>query len=132
VETPAPAKLHKAKTYKLPHGRDMQSALLYLRSLPLNDGDVIRLLVFPGTTPAYAVVTVAGREPLNTPRGKVPAIRLDLELRKVDKDLALRSNTKFRSASGWLSDDADRIPLRIESDVFIGTVYAQLTALEFK
>jgi hypothetical protein len=38
---------------------------------------------------------------------------------------------KFRSGSVWISDDADRIPLRAEVDIFIGYVFGELESLHF-
>ncbi len=32
----------------------------------------------------------------------------------------------FRRATVWLSDDRDRLPVRIEADLFVGKVYADL------
>jgi hypothetical protein len=31
----------------------------------------------------------------------------------------------------WLSDDADRILLRAEAEVFVGTVFAELQSVQF-
>ncbi|MGH7935379.1 MAG: hypothetical protein ACREF8_00020, partial [Chthoniobacterales bacterium] len=57
--------------------------------------------------------------------------KLDLQLKKVGKKGELEPHRKFRSASVWLSDDADRLLLRIEAGVFVGTVFADLEAVHF-
>jgi hypothetical protein len=38
----------------------------------------------------------------------------------------LAPHKKFRSGRVWISDDARRLPLRAEVDVFIGSVFAEL------
>jgi hypothetical protein len=43
----------------------------------------------------------------------------------------LEPHRKFRRATVWISDDANRIPLRIEAQIFVGTVFAELQAMRF-
>jgi hypothetical protein len=47
------------------------------------------------------------------------------------KKLELEPHRKFRRATVWISDDANRIPLRIEAQIFVGTVFAELEAVHF-
>ncbi len=55
---------------------------------------------------------------------------MDLQLSKISKDLELEPHKKFRQATIWLSDDADRIPLRIEAQIFVGTIFAELQSVQ--
>jgi hypothetical protein len=111
---------------------DLQSALLYLRSQPLAPGSSYRVVVFPGKDPYLATINVIGRERINVAAGSYSAIRMELQLNKVGKQMELKPHKKFRKAIVWMSDDADRMLLRIEAEVFIGTVFAELQSAQFE
>ncbi len=131
IEKPAKGKPSKTRRFDLPNLFDLQSALLYLRSQPLEGGEVHRLVVYPTTSAYLATVTVAGRESISVPAGKFNAIKLNLQLSKISKDRKLEPHRKFRRASVWISDDADRMILRIEAQIFVGTVFAELQSVRF-
>jgi Tfp pilus assembly protein FimT len=122
----------KTKEFNLSNLFDLQSALLYLRSQPLKDRNVQRLVVYPATSAYLATVTVLGREKISVRAGSYPAIKADLQLNRLGKNLELEPHRKFRRATVWLSDDADRIILRIEAQIFIGTVFAELQSVRFE
>jgi hypothetical protein len=122
----------KTRTFNLPELFDLHSVLLYLRSQPLKDHSVYRVLVYPTTSAYLATVTVTGREKIWVHAGSYNAIKADLQLKKIGKDLELEPHRKFRRATIWLSDDADRIILRIEAQVFVGTVFAELQSVHFE
>lgn len=128
--TEAPRNEAKVRRYDFPHLFDLQSALLYLRSQPLQERNVQRIVVYPATASYLATVTVLGRERITVPAGTFNAIKFDLQLNRI-KDGQLQPHRKFRRASAWLSDDADRIMLKIEAQVFIGTVVCQLQSVDF-
>jgi Protein of unknown function (DUF3108) len=44
----------------------------------------------------------------------------------------LQTHRKFRRATIWVSDDSDRILLRIEAQIFVGTVFAELQSAHFE
>ena len=73
-----------------------------------------------------------GRERLTGPAGTYNAIKLDLQLSKIGKNRELTQHRKFRRGNVWLSDDPDRLLLKIEAQVFIGTVFAELQSVEFE
>jgi len=75
---------------------------------------------------------VTGREKISVHAGSYNAIKVDLQLNKIGKNLELEPHRKFRRATIWLSDDADRIILRIEAQVFVGTVFAELQSVRFE
>jgi hypothetical protein len=64
--------------------------------------------------------------------GSYNAIKVNLELHRLGKNLELEPHRKFRRAAAWISDDANRIPLRIEAQIFIGTVFAELQSVHFE
>ncbi len=132
VEKPGKGKATKPRRFDYPNLFDLQAAMLYLRSQPLKESDVHRLVVYPATSAYLATITVVARESVSVPAGKFNAIKLDLQLSKISQDRKLEPHRKFRRASAWISDDADRMILRIEAQIFVGTVYAELQGVRFK
>jgi len=129
-ETETPGEGPKVRRFDFARLFDLQSAMLYLRSQPLQERSVQRIVVFPATAPYLATVTVLGRERVTVPAGTYNAIKFDLRLNRI-KDGQLEPHRKFRSAKAWLSDDPDRLLLKIEAQVFIGTVSCQLQSVDF-
>src|SRR4051812_12902870 len=129
TETPGPPP--KIRRYDSPRLFDLESAMLYLRSQPLPERSVQRIVVFSATDPYLATVTVVGRERVTVPAGTYNAIKFDLQLNRI-KDGELQPHRKFRRANAWLSDDADRLLLKIEAQVFVGTVSCELQAVDWE
>jgi len=119
------------KSFNFPNLFDLHSALLYLRSQPLADHSVYRIVVYPATSAYLTTITVLGRERVNVRAGAYNAIKVDIQVKRVGKKLELEPHRKFRRATVWISDDANRIPLRIEAQIFVGTVFAELQAARF-
>ena len=122
----------KPRPFNFPNLFDLHSAMLYLRSQPLSDHNVYRIVVYPATSAYLATVTVLGRDHISVHAGSYNAIKLDIQLKKLGKNLELEPHRKFRRALIWVSDDQDRIPLRIEAQIFVGTVFAELYAVHFE
>jgi hypothetical protein len=122
----------KAKTFVFPEEIfDLHSALLRLRSQPLHDGDIYRLIVYPGNSAYLATIAVSGHPPVTIATGTYPAIKFDLQLNKITREGALAPHKKFRHATIWVSDNPDRILLRVEASIFVGTVFAELQSIRF-
>ena len=121
----------KTRQYNFPNLFDLFSAMLYLRSQPLKDRNVYRVVAYPATNAYLATVTVIGREKISVHAGSYNAIKLDLQLKRVGKHRQLEPHRKFRRATIWVSDDAERLLLRIEAQVFVGTVFAELQSMSF-
>ena len=130
TETPG-SKENKAKPFNFPELFDLHSAMLYLRSQPLSDHAVYRIVVYPATSAYLATVTVLSRERVSVHAGTYNAIKFDVQLKRLGKNLELEPHRKFRRAIIWVSDDENRIPLRIEAQIFVGTVFAELYAEHF-
>jgi hypothetical protein len=114
----------------VPGLRDMAGAVLLARSQPLNKGDRIPLAVFPGDWMYLARLKVEGREKLRWRGEDKPAIRVALEIERINKDYSLSPHKKFHHGTIWVSDDEWRIPLRIEVKVFVGHVFAELVEVK--
>lgn len=130
--TETPGKGTKVRRFDFPHLFDLQSALLYLRSQPLQERSVQRIVVYPQTSAYLATVTVLGRERVTVPSGTYNAIKFDLRLNKIGKQGELEPHRKFRRATAWISDDPDRLLLRLEAQIFIGSVFAELQSVDFE
>ena len=122
----------KTRRFTFPNVWSLNSALLYLRTQPLEDGAVQRIVIYPATSAYLATVKVIGRDRITVPTGSYDAIKVDVQLKKIGKKRKLEEHKKFRHATGWLSDDSDRLILRIETQVFIGTVFAELQSVQFE
>ena len=121
----------KARKFNFPNLFDLFSAMLYLRSQPLKDRSVYRVVAYPATNAYLAIVTVIGREKISVHAGNYRAIKLDLQLKRIGKQRQLEPHRKFRRGTIWVSDDAERLLLRIEAQVFVGTVFAELQSVRF-
>ncbi len=122
----------KTRGFEFPNIASLNSALLYLRTQPLNDGAVQRIAIYPATSAYLGTITVAGRDRITVPTGTYDAIKINLQLGKIGKKRELQPHKKFRGATVWLSNDPDRLILRIEAQVFVGTVFAELQSVQFE
>ena len=120
-----------SRLFNFPGLFDQHSALLYLRSQPLNDRSAYRIVVYPATSAYLITVTVLDHERIAVRAGAYNAIKIDLQLKRVGKKLELQPHRKFRRATIWVSDDAERLILRIEAQIFVGTVFAELQSVRF-
>jgi len=120
----------RRKRFQFPNLYDLQAALLYLRSQKLPTGQVYRIVVYPGTAPYLATVTVLGRERIKVKAGSYPAIKMDLRLEKITGEMSLEPHGKFKHGTAWLSDDESRLPLRVTAQIFVGSVWAELEKVD--
>jgi hypothetical protein len=121
----------KPKTFKVSQSHDLHSALLFVRSQRLAKGDTFRICVFPGSSPYLADITAGEPETVKAAGKEWAAIPCDLKLREIEKDMSLMPHPKFKGAKVWLSNDADRLLLRIEADVHVGSIFAELREVTF-
>lgn len=121
----------KPRKAKLPNVYDMHSALLYIRSQTLNPGDKFAFIVYATDSPYLASATVVGPATVTVAAGTFQAIKIDLTLESIDKKLKLKPFRKTRKTSAWISNDADRILLKITSEVFFGSTFVELQKVDF-
>lgn len=121
----------KEERFVFPNLFDMQTALLWVRSQRLVPGDSYSLAVFPANTPYLATVRVIGREKIRCRAGRYNALKLELKLQKITPELGLEPHKKFKRGFAWISDDADRILLRAEAEIFVGSVWLELQSVSF-
>ena len=122
----------KPNIFKFSPVFDLTTALLWVRSQPLVDGETESIVVWASNAPYLATVKVLGRDTIKIDGQKERAIKVDLKLNGIDKKMRLKEHKLFKGGRGWLSDDDKRIPLRIEADIFIGYVFAELESVKFE
>jgi len=110
---------------------DLQTALLIIRSQRLLPGDVYRLIVFPAKSPYLAEIDVIGKDTVKVAGATYPAIKCQIKLQGITKALTLEPHKKFKEAFAWMSDDRDRLLLKIKAEIFVGSVWAELTSVKF-
>jgi hypothetical protein len=104
---------------------DVFSAMLQVRSHKLADGDRLVLPLLPSNKPYLLRVQVLAREKF---AGR-DTIKLDVALQKIDpKTWTLLPYKKMKRTTLWLSDDANRIPVELRAEAFIGDVRMTLAA----
>lgn len=128
IPLPPGKKPPKWKDVKVQPVRDFFAGMLFIRSQPLAPGESVRLLMFPGGAPFFVEIESVGPCIIDLDNGPREAIQLDLKIQRVNtkKGNTLEPHSKFRSGKIWLSNDAHRIPLRAEVDIFIGYVFAEI------
>jgi len=110
---------------------DLNSAVLFIRSQRLDQGDSVKLCVFPASAPYLTTVTVTGRGKIKVAGREWDAIKCDLQLSRIENDFTLTPHKKFKKATAWISEDHDRLLLKIEAEVFVGRIWAELRRVGF-
>jgi hypothetical protein len=121
----------KKRRVKLAGAFDLQAALLMIRSQRLRPGDVYRLIVFPAKAGYLAEIDVVGKETIKVAGTTYPAIKCQIKLQGITKQLTLEPHKKFKEAFAWVSDDRDRLLLKVKAEIFIGSVWGELTSVKF-
>ena len=106
------------ENFAFPNQLDALSAMYFIRSQPLNKGDELKIVVHPFQSPYLARVKVLAREKHLGQN----AIKLSVNLQKIRQSLKLKNYKKMKRCTLWLSDDQDRVPLELRTEVFIGDV----------
>ena len=121
------------KNIKISPLRDLFSGMLYIRSRKLEPGETVSTVIFPGDSPFLVEMKSLGTDKITISGSPREAIKLDLRIRRINlkKGDALEAHGKFQNGTVWLSDDAERIPLRAEVNIFIGYVFAEIESLAF-
>jgi hypothetical protein len=129
--TPTTEPPDKEHRFKCPNVFDLQTALLFVRSQRLQQGDHLRMVVFPAKAGYLTDIEVVGREKLKVAAGTYDAIKCQVRLQGISKRMELEPHKKFKRAFAWLSDDRDRLLLKIDAEIFVGSVWAELQSVEF-
>jgi hypothetical protein len=110
--------------------RDPLTALFALRAMPLADGEHLQLDVLDGTVLWRSQLAIRREQVrLSDETHGRPAIRIDGEITRID-DAGRPLGQPPRHLTVWLSDDADRALLRMESDTSMGRAAIELTSYQ--
>jgi hypothetical protein len=99
------------------------SGAMMALSQPLEAGDSLSFDAFSGTTRYIFELKVIRRERIGTPLGEFDAFRIVPSVTYLSDG---KINDEVQDTTLWVSADARRLPLRIESAVFIGSVRVDL------
>lgn len=102
---------------------DMISSLYYLRSLNFDNykaGDSISLDVFFDEEIYKLKLWIQGREIIKTKLGKIKTIVLKPMVQKG------RVFKKEESLTFWVTDDKNKIPVRVKAEILVGAIKAEL------
>lgn len=115
-----------AKTFEVPQNvQDLVSGYYYIRTLEfdtLNTGDVISINAFFDNELYDFKVRYLGKEMLKTKLGAI---------RSIVMSPIMPENSLFdgeNSVKVWISDDANKVPLKIEAEMFVGAVAIDITS----
>lgn len=116
------------KYYQTPDNvRDMVAGFLYLRVIDFNKhkkGDTLAISGFFEDTAYHMKIIYAGKDKVNTKLGKIPCHKLVPVM--PDNKLFDGEN----SVTCWISDDANRIPVKIQAKMFIGSTGIELVGIK--
>ena len=110
-----------------PCSQDLLSAVYHLRSLDyrgMKTGDVIPMTLLVDAKTQQLQVRYLGREKLKTKLGTFDCLVLQPEVMAGDY---------FKDGEGlkvWLSNDENRLPLRAEAEILLGSLRAELKSFE--
>ena len=110
---------------------DMPTAMMWLRSQRMANGETYRCLAIPDTSAYLTELKIVAREKIHVAGKGRPAIKVRLRAREVNDRLELVPSKRFKEAFVWFSDDSDRLLLRTEAEVFVGSVWMELDKVEF-
>ncbi len=115
------------QTYSVPNNvHDMLSAFYYIRNQingkSLKAGDEMRLNMFIDDENMDFKLVFLGREVIKTKFGKVATLKFRPYV------LAGRVFKEKESLTFWVSDDKNKIPVKIEADLAVGSLDADLEA----
>ena len=102
---------------------DPISAAYLARSLDFKVGDKLEMEVFGGKSRYLLTLDVIGKEPISTRVGDFEAYKVIPRVTNLTKE---GYAGRVREATAWISADEKRRPLRITSQVFIGSVSIEM------
>lgn len=108
---------------------DPITAVFKARSGSREPGTRADLEIFTGESRYRVELTVAGRDQVEVPAGKFPALRVTPKVWKIRGD-EQPPDPRLHGATIWVTDDEDRVLLRIRSEIFVGAVTLDLLSRE--
>lgn len=112
-------------------GLDIQGAFLYLGQLDWEDGRSRTLEVVDEDERYKLTASAMGTERVSVKAGTFKTVKLDVSLHDTEKENEdeKSASEKYRTIHVWISQQCPRVPVKMRSQVFVGSVTAELTAL---
>src|SRR5262249_55737541 len=105
-----------------PSTLDALSTLYVLRTIPLKANGTVTMAVCDNGNLYNVSMQIGGVEPVRTPLGTLNGIR-------ITPRITSSAESPARSLAIWISDDARRLPLRIEAGMVFGSFTLTLTSV---
>lgn len=118
----------KLKELTVERGVDMPSAFMMMRAAAGGRDGANAMTVISGDDLYEVVMTPVGAERVEVAAGSFDATEYDLTIRELAEG-GEPDEEKYRRVRVWVSRQ-ERIPLKLESQVFIGHVYGELVRFE--
>ena len=121
----------KARTFKLELGKqpvyEAHSAMAQLRGWRPAPGTTKQVFIIGGRRLWRVDVKLVGYETVGSALGNRRAVHFEGSSYKARANLTLESETAGRTFQVWLSDDADRVPLKVTAKTELGEIAMELT-----
>jgi hypothetical protein len=117
---PEPQKVSQPETW------DYNTFLVLMRSWEGPPGTKHTMEVFRSRNLWKLDVTIKGKTKLKTELGELPALAITAHLVKLDRDLSKFPDTDERDFTLWISDDAGRVPLRVDAGTDYGDIKMEI------
>ena len=105
---------------------DMLTSLYFVRGQNLENGKDVVFDILNREEQYPLVVKVIGRETVKTPAGKFKCVIVEPQFRGEGIFVS-----KGKSLKVWLTDDERKLPVKMETEVFIGSVSAELLEYQY-
>ena len=119
------------RTLTIPFGaipvHDAHTAMAHLRGWRPAPGTTRTVFLVGGRRLWRVDLTFAGEETIGSALGNRKAVRFTGTSFRANRQLAIETDKPTRRFSVWLSDDADRVPLRVTASTELGDVVIDLT-----
>jgi hypothetical protein len=120
-------KLHTSKIdFKAEAVHDMHSAMAQLRGWRATPGVTKSVYIIGGRRLWRIDLKYVGEETIGAKSGNRRAVVLEGMSFRAKRDLTIESNKPSRSFRVWLSDDADRVPLKCSAKTELGDIVMEL------
>lgn len=109
---------------------DPITAVYLARSIDFKVGDRLYFKIFGGKYQYLLELRIDSKEPVKLPSGKsVEAYKIIPFIQNIAKE---GYASRLNEASVWISADERRLPIRISSKIFVGSVYLELVEEEHR
>ena len=117
-------KKRKDFEFDSPYTLDTISAVYLARSLDFKVGDTFRLEVFGGKSRYLVTLDVVGKESVSVRRKQYEAFKIIPKVTDMSKTGYAK---RVRQATAWITADSKRLPIKMSTQVFVGSVNIELT-----